>query len=656
MVDLPFRQIHLDFHTSPLIPDVGADFDPDLFARTLERARVNSVTVFAKGHHGMSYYDTAVGVKHPALRCDMLGEMVCACHERGIRVPAYISVTWDEWAAKNRPEWLALDRDGRMWFGGPLAATWHSLCMLNPGYQDYLLAQTEEVLRNYEVDGLFMDIWMTPRPTCFCASCVGRMEAAGVDPEDEAACRTFNYAEREALMARVRALADEIRPGSSVLFNSCIEVGKRDWMKHFTHVEIESLPTGGWGYGHFPLFVRYFRNFGLQTMGMTARFHRSWGDFGGIKNRAALEFECFRMIAAGSRCSVGDQLHPRGALDPAVYDLIGSVYQSVERKEPWCREAEPVAHVALMHADGLEATVKGAVRALLEMHELFDVVDAESDLSPYDVLILPDTVRLNEALAGKLRAHLAGGGSLIASGESGLAADRDEFALAEFGVTYHGAAEFEPNFLCELAPEMSESIAPYSYTMYFGGVQVAAAPEAEVLARVGLPYFNRTYAHFCSHSQTPLEQISDQPAIVRSGRVIYFAHPIFQLYAQHAARVYRQLAANALALLRPAKEVRGSLPSTARVSLNRQPKHDRLVLHVLNYVPERRAEGLDVVEEAQPIVGAELSVRTGSEPRKVYSAPDGGKLASRFADGYTLFTVPRIDGHAMIVFEGLGGA
>ena len=27
---IPFRQVHLDFHTSPLIPDVARDFDPDV--------------------------------------------------------------------------------------------------------------------------------------------------------------------------------------------------------------------------------------------------------------------------------------------------------------------------------------------------------------------------------------------------------------------------------------------------------------------------------------------------------------------------------------------------------------------------------------------------------------------------------------------------
>lgn len=28
MEELSYRQIHLDFHTSPVIPKVGADFDP----------------------------------------------------------------------------------------------------------------------------------------------------------------------------------------------------------------------------------------------------------------------------------------------------------------------------------------------------------------------------------------------------------------------------------------------------------------------------------------------------------------------------------------------------------------------------------------------------------------------------------------------------
>ena len=47
-----YRQVHLDFHTSADCEGVGADFDPEVFAQTVRMGRVNSMTVFAKCHHG----------------------------------------------------------------------------------------------------------------------------------------------------------------------------------------------------------------------------------------------------------------------------------------------------------------------------------------------------------------------------------------------------------------------------------------------------------------------------------------------------------------------------------------------------------------------------------------------------------------------------
>ena len=45
MQEIPFRQVHLDFHTSEQIPGVGSEFDPARFVETLRRAAVNSITV-----------------------------------------------------------------------------------------------------------------------------------------------------------------------------------------------------------------------------------------------------------------------------------------------------------------------------------------------------------------------------------------------------------------------------------------------------------------------------------------------------------------------------------------------------------------------------------------------------------------------------------
>src|SRR5690349_16829325 len=89
------RQVHLDFHTSPFIPDVGSEFDAREFAKALKEAHVNSVTIFAKCHHGQCYYPTKSGTQHPALKGrDLLGEQIEALHSAGIRCPIYTTVAW----------------------------------------------------------------------------------------------------------------------------------------------------------------------------------------------------------------------------------------------------------------------------------------------------------------------------------------------------------------------------------------------------------------------------------------------------------------------------------------------------------------------------------------------------------------------------------
>ena len=54
--------------------------------------------------------------------------------------------------------------------------------------------------------------------------------------------------------------------------------------------------------------------------------HTYWGDLHSLKNEDAMEYECFQMLTMGAGCSIGDQLHPRGGLSDATYDLIGRVY------------------------------------------------------------------------------------------------------------------------------------------------------------------------------------------------------------------------------------------------------------------------------------------------------------------------------------------
>jgi len=104
----PLRAIHLDFPHRATDPDVGRDFDPDAFAATFAEANVDSVTVFAKCHHGHLYYETARPERHPGMAKGMalLERQIEALHRRGIRAPIYVSVQCDEYAANTHPEWI----------------------------------------------------------------------------------------------------------------------------------------------------------------------------------------------------------------------------------------------------------------------------------------------------------------------------------------------------------------------------------------------------------------------------------------------------------------------------------------------------------------------------------------------------------------------
>jgi len=159
------RQIHLDFHTGPQIPSVGGAFNARAFAETYKRAHVNSVTVFAKCHHGHLYFPTKHPARHPHLKSglDLCGEQVEALRRVGIRAPVYISVQCDEFAADTHPEWIAQYPDGSHIWAKPLEPGWQILDMSSP-YLEFLEAQTEEICKRYKpVDGVFFDMcWNQP--------------------------------------------------------------------------------------------------------------------------------------------------------------------------------------------------------------------------------------------------------------------------------------------------------------------------------------------------------------------------------------------------------------------------------------------------------------------------------------------------------------
>lgn len=656
MFDLRFRQVHLDFHTSELIPGIGSAFDADEFADTLKAAHVDSITCFSRCHHGMIYHDTAKFPerRHPNLTCNLLREQIDACHARDIRVPIYITVQWDMYTCRRHPEWLVVDEEGRIPGTKPFEAGFYRRFCLNTPYLDFLEAQTREVCETMPVDGIFFDI-VAAMPCC-CPWCMQGMIEEGLDPSKAESRRDYADKVLFDFQDRFYRLVTSYHPEASVFYNSGHCGPKhRKMIGAFSHLELESLPSGGWGYMHFPLAQRYARGLGLDCLGMTGKFHTSWGDFSSFKNPAALEFECLNMLALGAKCSVGDQLHPTGKIDSDTYALIGPVYKKVEAAEPWCKGAQPLVDLGLLTPEefagtgahgGLPAAAIGATRMLQEAKLQFDIIDSQSDFSKYRVLVLPDEIQVSDELSAKLSQYLAAGGAILASYKSGLAPQGDRFNLPELGVSYRGEAGFSPDFL--VPGKLNEGLADTGHVMYMKGIAVEPAAGAEVLSPVIRPYFNRTWEHFCSHRHTPAQGPADYPGIVRQGSCIYLMHPVFTQYDRNAPLWCKRLVVNALKLLLPEPLVTTNAPSTALMTLNAQPEQNRLVLHALHYVPERRGRDFDVIEEVLPIYSLKTSVHVEGRVQSVKLVPQGVPLEFEEAGDRVQFVIPRVDGHQMV--------
>ncbi len=651
-LDLPMTQIHLDFHTSPLIPDVGADFDADRLADTFAEAHVGQVTIFAKCHHGMSYYPTKVGRPHPSLSFDLMGAQLAALHARGIRAPAYISVGYDEAAWQEDPSLEAVTREGHL--RPPMKAGWHLLCLARTDYLDAVLAQAEEVVASYPVDGLFFDIMQAPSPACYCPVCLDRMHEDGIDPADAAAAARWQHGIIREACAHLAQAGKGIRRDLGVFFNSCFSLAARDLVPYDTHIDVESLPTGGWGYTHFPVMGRFARTFGKTMVGMTARFHHHWGDVGGLKPQAALEQECFHALMLGGKANIGDHLPPRGRIQPTVYDRIGAVFGQVMARAPWCEDATPVVQVGVLavpedeHVRRMPAPVAGAARALAEAGFLFDVIDIEARFANYEVLVLPDTVRLDTALARKVKAYLAKGGKVLATAWSGLAPEKAAFALDAWPVSYAEPARFTQPYLL-LGKELAGVAPEMEHALYLPGPEVRAAKGAEVLARLGDPYFSRTYRTFSGHEEVAMAKRTRRPAVVASDAVAYAQAPLFTAYGKTAYPVYRDVLAALLDRLLETRNLVTSLPTTGRATLLEQ--NGRRVVHLMHYVPERRADGMDLIEDRLPLSDVEVDVAFGRKPKRVYLAPQDRDVAYDAADGRVTATVPVVDGHQMLVIE-----
>lgn len=123
------------------------------------------------------------------------------------------------------------------------------------------------------------------------------------------------------------------------------------------------------------------------------------------------------------------------------------------------------------------------------------------------------------------------------------------------------------------------------------------------------------------------------------------------MYGKHGQKAYKELILNSISLLLKDRSVITNAPTTANINLNYQKEHNRYIVHITHYIPERRCSEIDTIEDIIPIYDIALKIKLPQKPKKVYLYISGNKLNFSYEEDYCIITIPKVYGHEMVVFE-----
>lgn len=651
-IHLPKWCLFFDFHTMPACPDVGKNFNPDEFTERIRKCGVDYIVFPAKCNLGMCYFNTRIGTKHPSLKYDMFGEIVKNCKKRGIAISAYINVGISHHDALFHREWCILTPEGYTYRPDRLNSFFRTMCY-NTGYRDYILELIKEIVSNYSVDGLFLDCMRTP--PCIGVECIREIKEKGIDWNNLEELEKFALFSQLRMAKLISETARRIKPNLLLYFNGIPYALQKNVGNY---IEFECLPTGGWGYETLPVFSRYLRTLKKPVVNMTGRFHTSWGDFGGIRTEAAIEYDCLYGLANTMRITIGDHLHPRGEINNAVFDLIERVYKKLQKFEPWFENAESFTEIGVIipqpgfknyKNEKNRIIAKGIARILSELKLQFDILTEDSFWKEYKLLVLPDEVLLDNRIKNRVKIHLKNGGLIISTGYSGLDNEKKDFVIEEWNLKFKGELPFEPVYFV-VTSEIGEKIPEMPLDTYENGIAVKPGKDVKTLGRFVSPYYTKHWDGEHGFVYLPPDKITEFPAIVMNDKVIHICFPLFTPYSNIAPVYLKNLLNNLIKKFLPDPVIKTSgLPSFARVFLTSQ--ENRKIVHILSYVPERRGN-IDIIEEPVEVRNIALNLRKDNlKIRSVYTAPNKKKLKFEIKENYIHTEIPSVKGYSIIVFE-----
>lgn len=621
---------------------------------------------------------------NPFMKGDALGDMIEAARAEGLSLVGRFDMSKATRVAyEAHPEWFVHNANGKpLEYNGTYQA-----CVNGGWYQHYAFRIIEEALSQYDVDGVFFNMFGYTNFTysgdyfgiCVCDNCQKRFRAmygkalpAKEDFSDPSYADYLAFKDQTSLELRERIYDHIKRVNPKVAMTG--HRGKSDLIRMEVQRAVDR-PQPEWPYQAGDQ-ARWGRAYGAgKTVSSTStnfvdfawRFHSETAGYHKLRfaqqlaNGATLDLYLLGVLEQ-------DDKNPMRA--------VSELFKWHGQNEVYYHNLHSRARVALYHsfkstlyrsrtasADIAAHAFRGAYRILAESHIPFDYVldeQVEGDcadklLARYDAILMPNISCLTDREAKALDRYVEAGGTLLVTGDTGLydgqGRKREKQALSclpvegtpmrrgdmkgayfrvaegEFSVSDSKLLMLDGNYYVYMSGESTETMLSLLPPQRFGPPELC------------FPDFESTLPGVMSASYG-------------TGRATLLPwNPDWQYYRDSLPN-HRRLVADLLTRhIRPAPariEGRGAVELTVHV----QETTGRTLVHVVNYGGQRN----NLYEDAPDLHGLVLGVQGVSPSGAALVAGVSVSARSEEADaeGYLWFDLPPVSTFEAIVFEALG--
>lgn len=548
-----YRRNLVDMHITDYKEEFFSKFDVDEYVRLLKKAKVQSPMIYLQSHTGLCNWDTKTAKTHKAFAGNnKIKELVCKCKAEGMKVVGYYSITYNNWAEENHPEWAMREPNGESALEG--GGRYGLVCPNNLEYRNFVKEQIKEMAQEFpNLDGIFFDMPFWSK-LCHCNACKTRWakEEGGEIPNnvDWRSDRWKSYVRKLQtwmgdFTAFVKQTVEEYMPLSTCEFNYAGAFGSgMDWKAADTEIvgdcsEFVSGDLYGNLYRHSFCAKYYYTVTKNQPFEyMCVRCDKNLREHTATKSQEFLTAEILLTAAHHGASLIIDAIDPVGTLDERVYELIGNVFAKQEPYEKYF-EGEMFTEVATFFDSRTQFssenlgfynrhTAMNATNTLTKAHVPVCVLaNGKLDkLQTQKVLIAGALEDFKNENVLQFIDYVKNGGTLYLSGES------DKRLMSEFfGATFKGytketktyirpTKEFEPLF-----GQFTEDYPmPFKYRLPIFEIEDNSA----IRGFITLPYFDPALdLPFSSIHSDPPGIKTDVPGIMvkeyGKGKVIWCA-------------------------------------------------------------------------------------------------------------------------------------